>query len=176
MAKGCLDKLKNNVLVTCEVVPVGVSDLYLIYPEDVTLTFSDSNQQISAIAFATGAKSYRIEGYKQNIQITAALRTLDASVKYDVSVMFKIPESNPFLGGRIMSGKFYVLEIPNGSTGTAFNIWGINVPLECTNIEYDSNAIGKLITVTLSAPEGSAGNNRVTCFAAVKDSIIAKSV
>ena len=176
MAKGCLARLTGNVLVTCDMVPVGVSDLYLIYPEDVTLTFSDANRQISAIAFATGAKSYRIEGYKQNIQVTAALRTLDASVRYDVSVMFKIPESSPFLGGQFMNGKFYVLEIPKGSNGSAFNIWGVNAPLECTNIEYDSNAIGKLVTETLSAPEGSAGNNRVTCFAAVKDSIIAKSV
>lgn len=176
MAKGCLDKLTGNVLVTCDMAPVGVSDLYLIYPEDVTLTLSDSNRQVSAIAFAAGAKSYRIEGYKQNIQVTAVIRTLDASVKYDVSVMFKIPEGNPFLGGRLMNGKFYVLEIPNGSVSSAFNIWGVNSPLECTNIDYDSNAIGKFITVTLSAPEGSAGNNRVTCFAAVKDSIIAKSV
>lgn len=176
MAKGCLDKLTGNVLVTCDITPVGVSDLYLIYPEDVTLTFTDVNRQISAIAFDAGAKSYRIEGYKQNIQITTALRTLDASVRYDVSVMFKIPESSPFLGGRFLNGKFYVLEIPKGSSSSAFNIWGVNVPLECTNIEYDSNAIGKLITVTLSAPEGSAGNNRVTCFSAVKDSIIAKSV
>lgn len=176
MAKGCLDKLTGNVLVTCDMTPVGVSDLYLVYPEDVKLTFSDTNRQISAITFNAGAKSYRIEGYKQNIQITAALRTLDASVKYDISVVFKIPESSPFLCGRFMSGKFYVLEIPNGSNGSAFNIWGINAPLECTNIEYDSNAIGKLITVTLSAPEGSAGNNQVTCFATVKDSIIAKSV
>ena len=176
MAKGCLDKLTSNVLVTCDVTPVGVSDLYLVYPEDVTLTFTDANRQVSAIAFNTGAKSYRIEGYKQNIQVTAALRTLDASVRYDVSVMFKIPEGNPFLGGRLMGGKFYVLEIPNGSNSSAFNIWGVNVPLECTNIEYDSNAIGKLTTVTLSAPEGSAGNNRVTCLTKVKDSIIAKSV
>lgn len=175
MAKGCLDKLTGNVLVTCDVAPVGVSDLYLIYPEDVTLTFSDANRRISTMSFASGAKSYRIEGYKQNIQITAALRNLDASAKYDVSVMFKIPESSPFLSGRFIGGKFYVLEIPNGSSSSAFNIWGINAPLECTNIEYDSNAIGKFITVTLSAPEGSAGNNRVTCFAAVKDSIIAKS-
>lgn len=176
MAKGCLDKLMGNVLVTCDVAPAGISDLYLLYPEDVTLTLTDANRQISAISFASGAKSYRIEGYKQNIQITAALRTLDASSRYDVSVMFKIPENNPFLGGRFMSGKFYVLEIPNVMSGSAFNIWGINAPLECTNIDYDSNAIGKFITVTLSAPEGSAGNNRVTCFAAVKDSIIAKSV
>lgn len=175
MAKGCLDKLTGNVLVTCDMAPVGVSDLYLIYPEDVTLTFSDANRRISAVAFATGAKSYRIEGYKQNIQVTAALRALDVSAKYDVSVMFKAPESNSSLGGRFMNGKFYVLEIPNGSMGSTFNIWGINVPLECTNIEYDSNAIGKFITVTLSAPEGSAGNNRVTCSAAVKDSIISKS-
>lgn len=176
MAKGCLDKLTGNVLVFCDVAQVGVSDLYLIYPEDVTMSFSDLNRQISAISFATGAKSYRIEGYKQNIQVTAALRTLDASVKYDVSVMFKIPENNPFLGSRFMNGRFYVLEIPNTIGTQAFTIWGVNTPLECTNIDYDSNAIGKLITVTLSAPEGSAGNNRVTCFASVKDSIIAKSV
>lgn len=176
MAKGCLDKLTGNVLVTCAMTPVGVSDLYLVYPEDVTLSFTDGNRQVSAIKFAKEAKSYRIEGYKQNIQVTAALRTLDASARYDVSVLFKVPESSPFLGGRLMGGRFYVLEIPKGLTSSAFNIWGINAPLECTNIEYDSNANGKLMTVTLSAPEGSAGNNRVTCFTAVKESIIAKSV
>lgn len=176
MAKGCIDKLGGGSYITCDIVPVGVSDIYLMYPEDVALTFTDANRQVSAITFASGAKSYRIEGYKQNIQITAAIRTLDASQKFDISVIFKVPESNYLLGSKLMAGKFYVLEIPNGSMGSAFNIWGVNSPLECTNIEYDSNAIGKLITVTLSAPEGSAGNNRVTCSTAVKDSIIAKSV
>lgn len=175
MAKGCLQKLAGNVLTTCDVVPVGVSDIYLMYPEDVTFTFTDLNRAISGVAFSTGAKAYRIEGYKQNIQITAALRSLDASSKFDVSVKFKIGNTDPNLWNRLALGRFYVLEVPN-APGTNFNIWGVNAPLECTGIDYDSNAQGKLATVTLSAPEGSAGNMRIYCGAAVKDSIIAKSV
>ena len=176
MAKGCLDKLTGNILSSCALPQVGVAGLYLMYPEDVTFTFLDLNRQISAVNFATGAKSYYIEGYKQNIQITSTLRTTDASVRNDVAITFKIIGGIPSLWSRIQNGKFYVLEIPNQTPGGAFNIWGLNAPLECTGFEYDSNANMGAVTVTLSAPEGSAGNNRTTGFAAVKDSIIQKSV
>ena len=176
MAKGCLDKLTSSILVDCSVPQVGVAGLYLMYPEDVTFTFSDQNRQISGVNFATGAKSYYIEGYKQNIQITSTLRNTDASVRNDVAISFKLIGGAPSFWPRIHNGKFYVLEIPNATSAGAFNIWGINAPLECTGFEYDSNANMGAVTVTLSAPEGSAGNNRTTCYASVKDSIIAKSV
>ena len=175
MAKGCLDKLTGNVVVNCSAENLGVAGLYLMYPEDVTLTFGDNNRSILSIAFATGAKSYFIEGYKQNIQITTALRSLDVSARLDVSIMFKVPGGSHYFSSKFFSGKFYVLEIPN-NPGSSFNVWGINCPLECSNWEYDSNANGRLATVTLSAPEGSAGNHRCYCAAAIKDSIIAKSV
>ena len=175
MAKGCLDKLTGNITLGCGVTPPGVSDIYLMYTDDVTFTFTDLNRAVSAVTFASGAKSYRIEGYKQNVQVTAALRSLDASTKFDVSVMFKIANTDPNLWNRLIGGRVYVLEVPNAA-GTNFNIWGVNTPLECTGFEYDSNANGKLATVTLSAPEGSAGNLRIYCAASVKDSIIAKSV
>lgn len=175
MAKGCLSKLSGNITIGCSVENLGVAGLYLMYPEDVTFTFGDENQSISDIAFATGAKSYFIEGYKQNIQVTTALRSLDASARLDVSIMFKVPGNSPYLSSRFFNGKFYVLEIPNNPSAS-FNIWGVNCPLECSNWEYDSNANNRLATVTLTAPEGSAGNGVVICYAAVKDSIIAKSV
>ena len=55
-------------------------------------------------------------------------------------------------------------------------VWGCISPLECSNVEYDSNANGKLVTYTLSAPEGSAGNTRVVTSAAAATTIISKSV
>lgn len=176
MAKGCLDKLTGNILVACDLTSPGVSDIYLMYSTDVTFTFSLNNTRIETVTFATGTKSYRVEGYKQNIQINVSLRTTDASSRHDVSVAFKVPESQAFFGNRILSGKFYVLEIPRGVGASTFNVWGVNSPLECSNIEYDSNANSRLVTYTLTAPEGSAGNNRVTCLTSVRDSIIAKSV
>lgn len=175
MAKGCLNRLSGNITVSCTAEKPGVAGIYLIYPDDVTLTFADGYRGISGIAFATGAKSYFIEGYKQNIQITTALRSLDASGRLDVSIRFKVPGNNPYLSSRFFNGSFYVLEIPN-NVGTAFALWGVNCPLECSNWEYDSNTNNRLATVTLTAPEGSAGNQYTYCTAAVKDSIIAKSV
>lgn len=174
MAKGCLEKLTGNLLTTCDLEALGVLDLYLIYPEDVTLTLSESNRQVSAIAFTTGAKSYRVEGYKQNIQITSSLLSTDVSDRNDISITFKVPAKMQSMWSAIQSGKFYVLEVPANQVNF-FALWGINAPLVCTGFEYDSNSNGRMATVTLSAPEGSAGNHRCYCSAAVKDSIIAKS-
>ncbi len=175
MAKGCLDKLTGSLLTTCSIEALGVLDLYLMYPEDVTLTFTDSNRQVSAIAFASGAKSYRVEGYKQNIQITSALLSTDCSNRNAISITFKVPAKSASLWSAIQNGRFYVLEVPANQV-SYFALWGINCPLVCTNFEYDSNSNGRMATVTLSAPEGSAGNHRFYCDSAVRDSIIAKSV
>lgn len=175
MAKGCLDKLDGNILITCDIPVVGVKDIYLVCPEDVTLTFADSNRQVSGITFASGARSYKVEGYKQNIQVTASARALDASQKFDVSIMFKSPLTRS-VSRIVAGGKYYVLVVHTAASAGSYAFWGINAPLECTGFEYDSNSNGALATITLGAPEGSAGNNYVSCYAAVKDSIIAKSV
>lgn len=174
MSKTCLNKLSGNVLVDCALPIHGIKDLYLMHAEDVSFTYSASRAQITAVSFAEGTKSYKVEGYKQNIQVTTALRSTDASARFDVSIMFKSQLSGAF-GGSIMTGKFYVLVVPPITTGNNV-VWGCNAPLECSNIEYDSNANGSLVTYTLTSPEGSAGNNLVLTQTAVSASIIAKSV
>lgn len=175
MAKGCLDKPTGNILNTCDIPVIGIKDIYLVRSEDVTFTFTDSNRQISNITWSSGSRSYRVEGYKQNIQVTATTRGLDASQKFDVSVTFKAPMGHT-VSRLLAGGRYYVLVLRNTVSENAYAIWGVNSPLECTGLEFDSNANGALATVTMGAPEGSAGNNYVTCFASVKDSIIAKSV
>lgn len=175
MAKGCLSKLTGNLTVSCDLNALGVSDLYLMYSSDVTFATDGATFQCSSATFASGAKAYRVEGFKQNIQITASLRTSDISNRTDVSITFKFPARLASLWHAIQNGEFFVLEIPN-SPAYYFSIWGINSPLVCTSFEYDSNSNGKMATVTLSAPEGSAGNHRYFCDAKVRDSIIAKSV
>lgn len=175
MAKGCLNKLDGNLTVTCEIPDVGIREIYLIRSEDVTLTFTYSNQRVSDIVFAPGARSYKVEGYKQNIQISAGIRALDASQKIDVSIRFKT-SSFSAVSRLVSSGSYYVLVVGGAPGGASFPIWGVNSPLECTNLEYDSYTNNGLRDITLSAPEGSAGNNYVICSSTVKDSIIAKSV
>lgn len=175
MAKGCLLALDGNILTTCDIPVMGVKDIYLVCPETVTLTFTDSNRQISDIAFASGARSYKVEGYKQNIQVTASPRALDASQKFDVSVMFKASMSRS-ISRLVAGGRYYVLVVHTAASAGSYAFWGVNTPLECTGFEYDSNSNGALATITLGAPEGSAGNNYVSCYTTVKDSIIAKSV
>lgn len=174
MSKTCLNRLQGNILVNCNVPAHGISDLYLMHVEDVTLTYSSDATQISGITFAEGARSYRVEGYKQNLQVTAALRSTDASARFDVSVMFKVTLAGVYAQS-ITGGKFYVMLVEPGSSSLN-TVWGCVSPLECSNVEYDSNANGKMVTYTLSAPEGSAGNMRVVTSAAVANTIISKSV
>lgn len=174
MSKSCLNKLSGNILVGCDLPSYGIPEIYLMHVEDVTFAYSATATQILSATFANGAKSYKVEGYKQNLQVTSAFRSTDASGRFDVSVMFKSKLSGE-VGRPIMNGKFYVMVVDPQSSGVN-TVWGCNAPLECSNIEYDSNANGKLVTYTLSAPEGSAGNTRIVTSAEVTATIISKSV
>lgn len=170
MAKTCLNKLSGNILQDCIVPQVGLKNIYLMHAEDVTLTTNGS--AVTSIAFAKGAKSYKVEGYKQNLQYTATLKTTDASARLNTSVTFKMPANGPIMSTLAM-GKFYVMVQYADISG---GIVGVQCPLECSAMEFDSNANAALVTVTLSDPEGSAGNAHMACYNAVRDSIISKSV
>lgn len=174
MGKSCLNKLSGNILQGCTVTPVGIKNIYLMHAEDVTLTESEFNTTVLTASFASGAVAILVEGYKQNIQITSAIRTMDASAKLDFSVSFK-------LAGRdvatvscvrsLLSGKFYVLAEYNDGT---YSFIGRTSPLECSGMDTDSNANAGFTTVTLTAPEGSAGNYLMTVAAAAVSSIKSK--
>lgn len=170
MAKTCLNKLSGNILRPCILTQVGLKDIYLMHVDDVSL-YSDG-KVVSTISFAVDAKSYKVEGYKQNLQYTATLKTTDASARLSTSVTFKMPADGPKMSTLAM-GRFYVMvQYPDESAG----IVGVQCPLECSAMEFDSNANAALVTVTLSDPEGSAGNAHMVCYNAVRDLIISKSV
>lgn len=176
MAKNCLNKLSGNITVGCTINPVGVKAIYLMHSKDVTLRYAE-NGCLMGVVFADGAKSYLVEGYKQNIQVTASLKTTDASARVDQSVTFKMQYGTGFTVSSninsIASGTFLVLvEFNNGD----YTVLGATVPLECSSVDFDSNANARLITFTLASPEGSAGNRAVPVDGPVRDLIISKSV
>lgn len=145
-----------------------------MHAEDVTFTYNAAGIMMTA-AFAGNAKSYRVEGYKQNIQVTAALKTTDASARVDSSVTFKIPynySSRDFIN-TVVSGKFYVLVVFNDGD---FTVLGDSSPLECSSADFDSNANAKMATITLASPEGSAGNHARVVAAAAVTTITSKAV
>ena len=173
MAKACLNKLPGKFISSCTIPRVGVKNIYLMHAEDVT--FTTSNGVISGVTFASGTRSILVEGYKQNIQINSTLRTTDVSARVDSTVSFKVGD-NPTHRLRLNSvanGRFVVLV---DYVGSDFTLLGVTVPLECSSMEFDSNGGAKMYTITLSSPEGSPGNNLAAVDAAVRDSIISKSV
>lgn len=158
MAKNCLNKLSGNITVGCTLPQVGVRNIYLMHAEDVTLVADPNSTVITSAGFASGAVAILVEGYKQNIQITSAIRTMDVSAKLDFRVMFKLAgrDTATILRVRsLLSGKFYVLaEYQDGS----YSFIGYTSPLECSGMDTDSNANAGFTTVSLAAPEGSSGN------------------
>lgn len=145
-----------------------------MHAEDVEFTYSPASG-ITKATFKEGTRSYRVEGYKQNIQVTASLKTTDFSARTDASVTFKIPNSG-FARERINTltlGKFYVLVVFNDSD---YTVLGDIVPLECSSVDFDSNANAAMYTITLASPEGSAGNRGRNILKTVADTIISKSV
>ena len=170
MGKTCLYKLGTGISVGCTIPVNGVKNIYLMHTEDVTFTAASWGILTAAIFTDTG-KSYRVEGYKQNIQITSAIRTMDASNKLDISVMFKMPANTTFMRS-ILTGRFYVMVEYNDLT---YSMVGYTSPLECTGMDGDSNANGKLYTITLTAPDGSAGNYYTPVSSEAVTTIISKS-
>lgn len=174
MAKACLNKLTGNITQDCTISPVGVKGLYLMHPEDVTLVTDSNALSVSTASFTSGAVVTFVEGYKQNIQITGAMRSMDASAKMDWTITFKSGKNLPGTAQRLrtlLTGRFYVMaELNDGNT----NFFGFTSPLECTGMDWDSNAGAGLITVTMAAPEGAAGNYLMGVASAAVNSIKAK--
>lgn len=176
MAKNCLNKLASNITVGCTIPQVGVKGIYLMHAEDVSFTYNAAGV-IQTAVFAGSAKAYKVEGYKQNIQVTASLKTTDASARVDQSVTFKVPyitnyATLTFLNS-VALGKFYVFVVFNDGD---YTVLGATAPLECSSVDFDSNANAKMATVTLASPEGSAGNQVVPVSQGARDLIISKSV
>lgn len=177
MGKSCLNKLTSGITVGCTIPQVGVKDIYLMHTADVTLTYSPSGL-LTGAAFAEGAKTYKVEGYKQNIQVTSSLKTTDASARVDSSVTFKVPNNNSTRGTNgilnvVALGRFYVLAVYND--GDAMILGDVS-PLECSSVDFDSNANAKMATITLASPESSAGNRARVVTTEVAATIISKSV
>ena len=158
----------------CTIPQVGIKNIYLMHAEDVTLTESEFSTTVLGASFASGAVAILVEGYKQNIQITSAIRTMDASAKLDFSVSFKLAGRDAAVVSRVrslLSGKFYVLaEYQDGT----YSFIGHTSPLECSGMDTDSNANAGFTTVTLTAPEGSAGNYLMAVSVVAINSIKAK--
>lgn len=174
MGKSCLNKLSGNITVGCTFNPVGVKDIYLMHAEDVTFGPSADNLAILGATFSPGSSVIFVEGYKQNIQVTGALRTMDASAKMDINVVFKMPRNADGSTARVRSllaGRFCVLvEFADGSRIFV----GYTAPLECSSVDWDSNANAGMMTFTLSAPEGSGGNYIMSVTAEAANQIKAK--
>ena len=101
---------------------------------------------------------------------------MDASAKLDFSVVFKMMGRNYDMAARVRSlltGKFYVLAEYQDSS---YSFIGYTSPLECSGMDWDSNANAGFITVTLTAPEGSAGNYLMTVDDPTVSTIISKLV
>jgi hypothetical protein len=174
MARNCLNKISAGFPTTCALPVHGIKELYLIYPEDVTIARASDNSW-RKVTFTTSGKSYKIEGYKQNIQITSSLRSLDASNKFDVSVMFKVPYTRHADLASMLMNRFYVVAVPNDLNAHPAVCLGDTSPLEMTAADWDSNANGTLLTVTLSAPDGSAGNYLLPVESTALTAIISKA-
>lgn len=173
MGKSCLNKLNGNITVDCPITRNGIKNVYLMYPEDVTLSLGAGYEYVDAVTFVGSAKSYLIEGYKQNIQLSTSARAMDASTRLDYSLSFKIPLRSTWPLRAFSTGKFYAMV----EFLSDYSILvGVTCPLECSAIDGDSNANSGMFTITLTAPEGSAGNYPVEVLAAAKNTIISKSV
>lgn len=168
MGKACLKKLQSSILVDCTIPTHGIKNIYLMHPEDVTLTFA-SDGAIRSVTFATGTKCYKVEGYKQNIQVTTAVRAMDASNKMDISVMFKVPPKLVGASMQLLTGRFYVMIESNDMY---YYFAGSTSPLECSGYDLDLNTNGQLATVTLTAPDGSGGNYLQNVEAAARKTIL----
>ena len=88
-------------------------------------TFNVNELIVQGAAFTSGATVILVEGYKQNIQVTASMLSMDASAKMNFSVSFKLQRSVTGAHSKLRSlltGKFYVIAEYNDGSKSADTI------------------------------------------------------
>lgn len=156
MGKLCLTKLDSNILHVCDAAANGISELLLINSSDVkSVTWANP---ISVLTLDVAAKVALVEGYRNSIQVTEAVRLLDSGVGMAQTVSFYVYDKK---GGAaaiqsLYTGKFTV--VAKYRELGLYRVFGVYSPLEVTAVDSDSNTDGGFWKVTLSTPEGSQGD------------------
>lgn len=177
MGKTCLNKLSQSLLMDCTIPQHGISELLLVYADDVESKSYDvaDDTNLTGVTLKSGAFSYLVEGYKASIQAVEAIQQTDYSNAMKQTVTFRVFDKQKAgaIHKALLLGKFVVFAKMN-DVGQ-YRAYGAKSPLELTGIDGDTNANGGYSLVTLSTQEGAQGDYSTTVTKSVYDLIKGKA-
>ena len=172
----CIKTLNKAITYDCQPGSVGIAEMYLINFDDVIAATVDSNNSISVITLAAGAKTVPVECYKNGAKLTEALKLSDVSAGLDQSIMFTLYDKSLSLSSNIMGallrGRFIAAVKLNDINAAAVMV-GLKCGLEISQADTDSSAAGGFTTITIKTPDDAVGENRITITSAAWTTIAA---
>ena len=177
MGKICLSKISKNFLKDCSLKLNGITEMYLVALSDIngfTYTASTGETVLATISLAAGTKAVFIEGYKNAVKATQSIRTSDYQNALAQTITFPVYGSVNDEGVKaVLNGKYAAFTKGEDLTMRAYGLLG---GLEASAADSDTNTNGGAVTVSLSTPEGLAGEYPVTIATAVWTTLKTNSI
>ena len=168
MGKTCLSSIAKNFIKECSLKLNGISEMYIVSIEhiaSVTFAAGSNDTSLATLTMVAGAKSVFVEGYKNAIKATQSLRAGDYQNALAQSITFPVYGSALDASVKaVLNGRYVAF---TKSEDLTYRAYGLNGGLEASAVDSDTNTNAGTITVSLSTPEGVAGEYPMTIAAAV---------
>ncbi|WAX17409.1 hypothetical protein PM116P2_00039 [Parabacteroides phage PM116P2] len=168
MGKICLSKISKNFLKDCSLKLNGITEMYLVALSDIeSFTFqTDTGDSILAtLTIVAGSKTVFVEGYKNAVKATQSIRSSDYQNALAQTITFPVYGAVNDAGVKaVLNGKYVAFTKGEDLTYRAYGLLG---GLEASAADSDTNTNAGAITISLSTPEGLAGEYPVTVASSV---------
>lgn len=160
----CIKTLNKAITYGCQVGAVGIAELYLINFGDITSATISADNEVTAVALRSGAKTIPVDCYKNGGKVVEALKGSDVANGLDQSISFvlydKAADSRAIIAA-LLSGRF-IAAVKLKDISALPILVGYRCGLEVSQLDTDSSANGGFASITIKTPEDARGEGRLT--------------
>lgn len=173
----CITKLANAIAYDCDGGATGLAKAVIINKADIVDFAFGSDNLISSITLAPGAKAYKIDTVKRSLVMSASLKVNDGApnaTSHSATIVSTATSGRSNLDAAFINGSFVVIA---QFVGTSYiYAYGMYYGLSATSFERSSHENGGFTTITLETPENVIGEDNLYVSGDVYDVLYAKAV
>ena len=175
----CISKLSAGFAYDCDTGATGIVNALIINKEDISSVTYWSDAMVSNLVLVSGAKAYKIDTPKRVLVITESLKTNEGApnaLSFSAAITITA-QGNAELDLSVLRS------LPNGSyvilakeSNGRHRIYGLYYGLSASSYDRSTADNGGWITVTLSTPEQFIGEDNMSIYSSVYDSLYGAAV
>lgn len=173
----CISKLANAIAYDCNTGATGLTKAVIINKEDIEAFVIGSDNLVSSITLAPGAKVYKIDAVKRSLVMSTSLKVNEGApnaFSHSVTIVSTATPGRSNIDAAFTNGSFVVIA---QFVGTVYNYaYGMYYGLSATSFERSSHENGGFTTITLETPENVIGEDNLYVSGGAYDKLYAAAV